>query len=248
MIGFVLGSGLGGAAQIFDIQEEKPLESVLGEALKDKAPPLGHQRKLLLGSYRGRSMAVMQGRIHYYEGFPMELVVAPMRLFKSLGVQTVVLSFAGGALRPNWRVRDLVLLKDQIHHQSDNPLRGHGEFVDCTDIFDGGHIATIKKLAVKERCRLKTGIYLSTDGPNYESPAEVRSFARWGADIVGMSVTAEALVARALGMRVVGLGWVSNMASGLIPKQKLSHHDVLLEAQKVEPSFTRLVKAFLETF
>lgn len=139
------------------------------------------------------------------------------------------------------------MLSDHIHLQSTNPLRGTTQFVDCTEVYDRELRAKLLGSAKRLKLRAFPGVYASTDGPSYETPAEVRAFAKLGADVVGMSVTAEALVARSLGLRVAGLGWVSNMASGLVPKHKLSHQEVLDYGRQIETPFSKLLLSFIES-
>ncbi|MEK7288133.1 MAG: purine-nucleoside phosphorylase [Elusimicrobiota bacterium] len=247
-IGIVLGSGLGSVAESWRIEDSKPLEKVLNLKTGNKRPPLGHHRRLLRASFRGREIVALQGRLHYYEGFDMETVTSPMRYFKSIGVDTVILSFAAGAINRKFRPRDLVLVTDHIHRQSANPLRGSTDFIDCTKVYDPGLAQRLSGIASKIKLRLIPGVYASMDGPTYETPAEIRGLARLGADLVGMSLTAEALMAHSLGIKVVGLGWVSNMASGLVKKHTLTHHEVLDLSREVVGPFSKLLSLFFETF
>lgn len=247
MIGIVLGSGLGSIAESWQIKDSKPLEQVLDRKLPASTPPLGHHRRFLRAVWKGRDIAVFQGRLHYYEGFDMDIVTSPIRHFKSLGVDSVILSFAGGGINKKLKPCDLAVVTDHIHGQSANPLRGTTHFVDCTKVYDPEFSRRLLRLAAGLKIRLHQAVYASMDGPTYETPAEIRALGRLGADVVGMSLTAEALAAHALGMKVVGLGWVSNMASGLAKNQKLAHRDVLDLAQDVKGPFSKLLSAFLET-
>lgn len=248
MLGVILGSGLGAAAQRFSIKRAVELKTILGRELEDKIPPLGHARKMYQAHWKGRDLWVLQGRLHYYEGFPMDVVVEPIKYLKTLGVDTLILSFACGALKRRLRAGDIVVLRDHIHMQSANPLRGTTQFIDCTEIYDKSLRLQALKIAKQRRIRSSLATYASTDGPSYETPAEVSAFRRLGADVVGMSVTAEALVARSLGMRVLGLGWVSNLASGLQANHKLSHQEVLDMAKVVEGPFSQLLLSFIENY
>jgi len=174
-------------------------------------------------------------------------VVEPIRYFHTLGVKTVVLTFACGALKKSFKVGDFVAVKDHIHLQSANPLRGKPDFVDCSRIYSEGLSRKILALARVQKMRIANGVYASCDGPSYETPAEVVALRRLGGDVVGMSVTAEAIVARSLGMDVAALGWVSNLASGLVPNHKLSHQEVLEFGQKIESKFSKLLLSFIES-
>ncbi len=247
MLGVILGSGLGAAAKRFTVNRSIEMSSILGKELEGKIPPLGHARRMYQANWKGKDLWVLQGRLHYYEGFPMDVVVEPIRYLKTLGVDTVVLSFACGSIGRVWRPGDIVVLKDHIHLQSCNPLRGSTQFIDCTEIYDKDLRKKLLGLAKQQKIRAREGIYASTDGPSYETPAEVKAFGRMGADVVGMSVTAEAITARSLGMKVVGMGWVSNLGSGLKADHKLSHQEVLDMAQRVEEPFSGLLLSFIES-
>ncbi|MBI4668705.1 MAG: purine-nucleoside phosphorylase [Elusimicrobia bacterium] len=244
-IGVILGSGLGAAAEQLEIKETIPVENVFANDLMGKAPPLGHSRRLLKASYKGKELIVFQGRFHFYEGFPMDFIVKPIRYLKNNGAETVILSFACGAIRKEFRIKDFIVLDDHIHFQTFNPLRGTTQFVDCTQVYDKNLAGLVLKTAKKLKLRAWPAVYLSTNGPTYETPAEVKAYAKLGADVVGMSVTAEAMTAVSLGMKVVGLGWVSNMASGLVPKQKLSHQEVLDFGREAAQNYARLLLGFI---
>ncbi|MBI2070452.1 MAG: purine-nucleoside phosphorylase [Elusimicrobia bacterium] len=247
MIGVILGSGLGSVVDRLQTSDITPLNRVLGEELEGRVPPLGHHRRMIKAKYKNRDLLILQGRLHYYEGFPIHLVVEPVRYLKTLGVTTLILTFACGSLKRRFKTKDFVVLSDHIHLQSTNPLRGTTQFVDCTEVYDRELRAKLLGSAKRLKLRAFPGVYASTDGPSYETPAEVRAFAKLGADVVGMSVTAEALVARSLGLRVAGLGWVSNMASGLVPKHKLSHQEVLDYGRQIETPFSKLLLSFIES-
>ncbi|MBI4063109.1 MAG: purine-nucleoside phosphorylase [Elusimicrobia bacterium] len=246
MIGLVLGSGLGAAVRADRADKAVAFDEIFASEIRDKIPPAGHQRRLLEATYKGKKLVILQGRLHYYEGFPMDLVVEPIRHLHRLGVNTLILTFACGAINRKLRVRDLVVLKDHVHLQSANPLRGTTQFVDCTRVYDEGLSSKLVRLAKKQHLRVFSGVYASTDGPTYETPAEVKAFGRLGADVVGMSVTAEALVAKSVGMRIAAVGWVSNMASGVVPQKNLSHEDVLGESKKVSGPFSQFLLSFIE--
>lgn len=246
MIGVLLGSGLAGVASRLQVRETIPLEKII-PALEGKKAPLGHQRRLLVGSWKGKDVAIFQGRVHHYEGLPIETTVETIRHLKKLGAGTVVLSFAGGAINPKWKAGDFAVLTDQIHGLSANPLRGSTDFIDCSQIYDPEYAKRLLAIAKKKKIRAKAGVYISQDGPSYETPAEIRAMAAMGADICGMSVTAEAIVARSLNMKVVGLGWASNMAAGVKSKDPLSHQEVLDLGKKIGESFGDLLFSFIET-
>ncbi|MFC1521073.1 purine-nucleoside phosphorylase [Elusimicrobiota bacterium] len=247
-IGIILGSGLGGAVNYFSsVKKECSFEEFLGIDLGDRRPPKGHHRNLLKVTHKGKTFWILQGRLHYYEGFSMDTITSTVRSLNKLGVDTLVLSFACGSINRKLRVGDFIALKDHIHLQSGNPLRGTTNFIDCTNVYDEALRKNLLSSAKKEKARAFPGVYISLDGPTYETPAEIMAYKAMGADVVGMSVTCEALVARSLDMKLAGFGWVSNLASGIAPKCNLSHQEVLDMGAQVEKSYGRVLKRFIDS-
>ena len=241
--GLILGSGLGGYARNMRVIKEIPYSDIPGFPVSTVQ---GHEGKFLLGYIGDVPAVVMKGRVHYYEGYPMEEVVLPVRLMKRMGIRTLFLTNASGGMDRQFQVGDFMLITDQISSFVPSPLIGEnvselGErFPDMTHIYDPELADVIRKTAEQEKIPLKEGVYLQTSGPNFESPAEIRMYAALGADAVGMSTACEAIAARHAGVRVCGISCISNMASGM-SDQELSHLDVQNVADRRSGEFERLV-------
>ena len=241
--GLILGSGLGGYARNMRGIKEIPYSDIPGFPVSTVQ---GHEGKFLLGYIGDVPAVVMKGRVHYYEGYPMEEVVLPVRLMKRMGIRTLFLTNASGGMNRQFQVGDFMLITDQISSFVPSPLIGEniselGErFPDMTHIYDPELAEVIRKTAKEEKIPLQEGIYLQTSGPNFESPAEIRMYAALGADAVGMSTACEAIAARHAGVRVCGISCISNMASGM-SDQELSHLDVQNVADRRSGEFERLV-------
>lgn len=226
----VLGSGLADAIPALERSREIPYSSIPGFP---KPTVHGHSGKLLLGYFGKLPVAVMQGRYHYYEGNPMECVTLPLRVLRSIGLKTVVFTAAVGSLRLDLKPGDVCVLKDHINFMGTNPLRGfHGKDFGKEMFPDMGTAYTpaLRKIALQECRKLgirsREGVYTAVGGPSYETPAEIRAFRILGGDVVGMSTVPEVIVARQIGLQVIGLAWISNMAAGL-SKNVLTHDEVL---------------------
>ncbi len=241
--GLILGSGLGGYARNMRVIKEIPYSDIPGFPVSTVQ---GHEGKFLLGYIGDVPAVVMKGRVHYYEGYPMEEVVLPVRLMKRMGIRTLFLTNASGGMDRQFQVGDFMLITDQISSFVPSPLIGEnvselGErFPDMTHIYDPELAEVIRKTAKEEKIPLQEGVYLQTTGPNFESPAEIRMYAALGADAVGMSTACEAIAARHAGVRVCGISCISNMASGM-SDQELSHLDVQNVADRRSGEFERLV-------
>ena len=241
--GLILGSGLGGYARNMRVIKEIPYSDIPGFPVSTVQ---GHEGKFLLGYIGDVPAVVMKGRVHYYEGYPMEEVVLPVRLMKRMGLRTLFLPNASGGMDRQFQVGDFMLITDQISSFVPSPLIGEnvselGErFPDMTHIYDPELAEVIRKTAKEEKIPLQEGVYLQTTGPNFESPAEIRMYAALGADAVGMSTACEAIAARHAGVRVCGISCISNMASGM-SDQELSHLDVQNVADRRSGEFERLV-------
>lgn len=241
--GLILGSGLGGYARNMRVIKEIPYSDIPGFPVSTVQ---GHEGKFLLGYIGDVPAVVMKGRVHYYEGYPMEEVVLPVRLMKRMGIRTLFLTNASGGMNRQFQVGDFMLITDQISSFVPSPLIGEnvselGErFPDMTHIYDPELADVIRKTAEEEKIPLREGVYLQTSGPNFESPAEIRMYAALGADAVGMSTACEAIAARHAGVRVCGISCISNMASGM-SDQELSHLDVQNVADRRSGEFERLV-------
>jgi purine-nucleoside phosphorylase len=244
-----LGTGFGGVADAVTVLREWSYGELPGFP-EGRVP--GHAGRLILGRLGTTPVWVLCGRAHYYEGFSMEAVTFPVRTLASLGVTTLLLTNAAGGIRQGFRTGDFMALSDHINLMGVNPLRGpappgQSRFLDCHDVYDPLLRRTLKRAARAARVRCHEGIYLAVSGPSFETPAEIRAFARLGADAVGMSTVPEALMARQLGLRVVAISAITNPAAGLgVPGTALSHEAVLDQAATRESVATRLVTALVQ--
>lgn len=214
-IAIVLGSGLGALADDVQGSDRIPYEKIPGWK-RSTAP--GHAGQLVIGTLEGTTVAVMKGRLHYYEGYDIDEVVFPIRVFKAMGIETLILTNACGGLNPAYKAGDLMVISDHINFMAVNPLRGPNDdsrgprFPDMV----GTYTEELRTLAHSVDPDLREGVYVAVTGPNYETPAELRMLRRWGADAVGMSTVPEVLVARHAGMRILAIATVTDMATGLV--------------------------------
>lgn len=242
-IALVLGSGLGNYAAQAEIACTIDYHEIAYFPVSTVA---GHAGKFLFGTIQGIPVVIMQGRVHYYEGYSMQEVVLPTRLMAAMGAKTLFLTNASGGINPSFTVGDLMLITDQIASFVPSPLIGPNveqlgtRFPDMSAIYDKALQEKIEKAAQKLKIPLQKGVYLQTTGPQYESPAEIRMYRALGADAVGMSTACEAIAARHCGMRVCGISCISNMASGMTEKP-LSHAEVSAAAKQVSAQFEQLV-------
>lgn len=247
-VALILGSGLGGYGESIQIEEELPYGEIEGFPVSTIK---GHKGRFLFG-YEGEvPVAVMQGRVHYYEGYSMEEVVRPIRLLRLLGAETLFLTNASGGVNLDFKPGDLMVIRDQISSFVPSPLIGENEaalgnrFPDMSEIYSEAGRKLIKEKAKALGIPIKEGVYLQFTGPAYESPAEIRMARMLGADAVGMSTACEAVAARHMGMKVCGISCVTNMASGIL-KQPLCHEEVQKTADKAGEQFQKLVKATIQ--
>jgi len=247
-IAIVLGSGLGNYAEKMNIEAEIPYTDIEGFPISTVA---GHDGKFLFGHIAGKPVVMMKGRVHYYEGYTMEDVVLPIRLMKMLGAEKLVLTNAAGGIDHTFTPGDFMLIEDQITSFVPSPLRGENieslgtRFPDMSQIYDSELKKTVKRVAERQNITLKHGIYLQTQGPNYESPAEIRMYEKCGAHAVGMSTACEAVAAKHMGMRIVGISCISNMAAGIL-EQPLNHLEVQETANRIKNTFEQLVTGIVE--
>lgn len=247
-VALVLGSGLGALADEISIEMSLSYEELEGFPVSTVA---GHNGRFVFGHIGSVPVVIMQGRVHYYEGYAMSDVVLPIRVMRLLGADILFLTNAAGGISDKLEPGDLMLLTDQISSFVPSPLIGTnvdawGErFPSMDTIFDLSLRDVLRETAEVCSVPLKEGVYLQTTGPCYESPAEVRMFGTLGADAVGMSTAVEAIVARHMGMRVCGISCISNMAGGTA-KEPLSHEEVKEVAERVAPLFKNLVRTGIE--
>ncbi len=242
-LALVLGSGLGDFAETIRICETIDYSSIEGFPVSTVA---GHKGRFVFGYVENVPVVIMQGRVHYYEGYDMADVVLPIRLMYMLGAKTLILTNAAGGIAPSLCPGDLMLITDQISSFVPSPLRGANmeqlgpRFPDMSCIYDKRLGQILEKTAAALDMPLKKGIYLQMGGPNYESPAEVRMCKTLGADAVGMSTACEAVAANHMGMKICGISCISNMASG-ISEKPLSHEEVQEMADQTAPRFKRFL-------
>jgi purine-nucleoside phosphorylase len=242
----VLGSGLGAFADALEEKTVIPYADIPGWPAST-AP--GHAGRLVFGKVAQKYVAVMQGRVHYYEGYSMEDVVFPVRVFASMGVKTYLATNAVGAVDHALSPGDVVLLYDHINWMGANPLRGpdtpewNPRFPDMTHAYDRKLIESAERAAEKEGILVRRGVYMAFSGPSFETPAEIRMARILGATVVGMSTVPEVIAANAMGMRVCGISCVANFAAGMTEKA-LTGEEVLEEMAKASGRLIRLLKRF----
>jgi len=213
---------------------------------------LGHAGELLIGHLGGTPVIVLSGRAHFYEGHSMERVTFAIRLLAALGIRDLLLTNAAGGINRNFRPGDFMVLTDHINFMGVNPLRGvrrpgFQDFVDLTNVYDRKLSRLLFKAGLAGELKLRHGVYLAVSGPTYETPAEVRAYARLGVDAVGMSTIPEAIVARQCGLRVAALSCITNLAAGIGPAS-LSHAEVLETGKRVSRVAGLLLKRFAEFY
>jgi purine-nucleoside phosphorylase len=246
-LGLILGSGLGAFA---DALKETTLIKYQYIPHFPVSTAVGHAGRLVVGVCAGVTVAVMQGRAHYYEGYSMQQVVFPVRVLKLLGVKTLIVTNAAGGINRKLAARGLMLITDHLNLMGTNPLTGLNEeefgprFPDMTEAYSKALRETAKKVARRQKLKLYEGVYAAVHGPSYETPAEVRMLRRLGADAVGMSTVPEVIAANHLGMRVLGISCVTNMAAGLA-KGKLDHKEVLAAGEQVGKQFSAFLAALI---
>ncbi len=246
-IGIILGSGLDGITPLMTDVVEFP-SATLPHFLTSTVQ--GHQGMILIGKLDQQVILVMKGRIHYYEGHSLSDSTYPIRLMHILGVKTLILSNACGAVNETYKAGTMMLIKDHLNLTGNNPLIGknHDElgprFPDASDIYTEELRIKVKTYAKDLAIPLEEGVYAWWSGPSYETPAEIKMIRLLGADAVGMSTVPEALVASHMGMKVIGLSCLTNMAAGILP-QKLSHEEVLIAAKKISLNFGILLREII---
>ena len=246
-IGLVLGSGLGGFA---DSLADATCIPYVDIPAFPRSTAIGHAGQMVVGKAGAVPVAVMQGRVHLYEGYSAQEVAFPMRVFGRMGVRAVILTNAAGGINLNYQQGALVLIRDHINLQGANPLLGPNDdrfgvrFPDMTHAYDKSY----RDLALEESSKLgmtlHEGVYAALLGPNYETPAEIRYLRTIGADLVGMSTVFEVIAARHMGIKVLAISCVTNMAAGILD-QPLSHQEVMETGERVKTSFEALLRAVL---
>lgn len=246
-IALILGSGLGPLGNEIDAEAVIPYEDIPGFAVST-AP--GHSGELILGSLQGKRVVAMKGRVHLYEGVSASWVVFPVRVMQALGARSLIVSNACGGLNPHWQAGELMLQLDFINATGQNPLSGPNDnqlgprFPVMFDCYDPAYLELARRAARREDMILREGVYLAISGPSYATRAELRMFRAWGADAIGMSTALEVIAARHLGMRVLGISVVTDMA---LPDgaAHTTGDEVVAMAERSGATFRRLVSAVL---
>lgn len=246
-IALILGSGLGDYADDIEIVETLDYDQIKGFPISTVS---GHKGRFVFGYVGGKAVVIMQGRVHFYEGYPMSDVVLPTRIMGLLGAKTLILTNAAGGVNETFAPGDFMLLTDHIATAVPNPLIGPNldklgvRFPDMSEIYQKELREIVTETAAREDIHLKQGVYAQLTGPTYESPAEIKMLRHWGADAVGMSTACEAMAARHMGLRICGISCITNMAAG-VSKQPLSHEEVKETADRVAVDFKRLITAVI---
>jgi purine-nucleoside phosphorylase len=246
-IGLVLGSGLGAFAGRLETPVSIPYGEIPGW------PPsrvVGHEGRLVVGTRAGRAVAVLSGRAHFYEGHSLQTVVFATRVLGRLGIKTLILTNAAGGINPGFAQGALMVIDDHLNFLGSNPLVGANDdrfgprFPDMSAVYSPRLRALAHEVAASLQIPLAHGVYIGVHGPSYETPAEIRAFRTLGADAVGMSTVPEAIVARHMGVEVMGISCITNMAAGVLPAP-LNHEDVMETARRVGGQFMALLDGII---
>jgi purine-nucleoside phosphorylase len=245
-IGIILGSGLGGMVKHINITESIPFEIIPGF---EAATVEGHSGKLIFGYIGDHPVVAMQGRYHFYEGHGTRQITHPIRVFKFLGVKTLLLSNASGGLNPDFEIGDMMIIQDHIN-MLPNPLIGPNissfgpRFPDMSEAYDKGLIHLAEKIARENLIHLKKGIFIAVTGPSFETPAEYKYFRTIGGDAIGMSTVPEVIIARHMGMQCFAISIISDLG---VPGKiiQITHQEVLNAVEQSEPQLTFLFKSMI---
>ena len=246
-VGLILGSGLGDYAETLENKRFVDYADIEGYPV---SAVIGHKNRFVIGEKYGKTIIAMQGRFHYYEGYPQALLSLGVRTMKKLGVEKLLVTNAAGGVNMNYHAGDLMVISDHINLSGSNPLIGKNldefgpRFPDQSNVYDKDLRARLIELAKGKGIAMQEGVYLMMSGPCYETPAEIRMARIIGADAVGMSTIPETMCAAHCGMKVVGVSLITNMAAGVLD-QPLSHAEVTETAAKATMKFTALVDLIL---
>ncbi|MBQ5943726.1 MAG: purine nucleoside phosphorylase I, inosine and guanosine-specific [Bacteroidales bacterium] len=250
MIGIVLGSGLGKLADRIQDPVTIPYKDIPGFPV---STAMGHKGNFIIGTLGGKTVIAMQGRIHYYEGYGMDLVTLPIRVMGLVGIEYLLVSNAAGGINFDFRVGDLMIIKDHINLMP-NPLIGPNmddlgpRFPDMTHPYNTDLIKKVKGIAKELKINLREGVYIALTGPSYETPAEWHFFRTIGADAVGMSTVPEVIVARHNGIKVLGMSVITNAAQKTFSEDYMNDgHDVVKTADAAADSMTAIFEKLIET-
>ena len=246
-VALVLGSGLGAFADEIADAVAIPYQDIPCFPVSTVE---GHAGRLVLGKVGGVPVAVMQGRFHYYEGYDLDAVTLPMRVFGLLGVESVIITNAAGGLNSEFMPGTLMVISDHLNPTGLSPLRGANDarfgprFPDMSEVYSRVYQEIAINTAHTIGLNLRRGIYALLPGPHYETPAEIRMFRSWGADAVGMSTVPEAIVARHMGLQVLGISCITNLAAGMLD-QPINHEEVMEMGARVGEKFKELLRGII---
>ncbi|MBQ4442552.1 MAG: purine-nucleoside phosphorylase [Bacteroidales bacterium] len=242
-VGIVLGSGLGGLTKSLDIVDELPYKEIPNFPVSTVK---GHKGTLIFGRLNGVEVVVLNGRFHYYEGYPMEVVTYPQQVFCGIGVKTIILSNAAGGMNPTFKVGDIMIIRDHINFFGTNPLLGPNDdelgprFPNMNEVYSKRLIKLAHQKAAENNIHLQEGVYMGVTGPCFETPAEYKAYWILGADAVGMSTVPESIVAHHRGMEIFALSVITDL--GVVGmKAETSHEEVLAAANSAEPKMVKLI-------
>lgn len=248
-VGLILGSGLGDFAESIQKVQTIPYTEIEGFPVSTVT---GHKGCFVFGYVGSVPVVIMQGRVHFYEGYPMADVVLPIRLMGLLGIKKLILTNAAGGINPDFQPGNFMMITDHITTGVPSPLLGANldelgpRFPDMSHVYTPHLQETIRSAAAKCGIAIKEGVYVQLTGPNYETPAEIRMCRGWGGDAVGMSTACEAMAACHMGLEVCGISCITNLAAGMSKKQ-LDHKEVQETADRVSASFKKLVTEIIGT-
>jgi purine-nucleoside phosphorylase len=244
----ILGSGLGALADEIDAAAIIDYGGIDGFP---QSTVLGHKGRFVFGNIGKTPVVIMQGRVHFYEGYPMDDVVLPVRLMRLMGAETLFITNAAGGINADMAAGEFMLITDQISNFAPNPLIGENfetfgtRFPDMSEIYDKELRTLIKNTAQELDIKLHEGVYLQATGPTFESPAEVKMFRALGANAVGMSTACEAIAANHAGMKIAGISFIANLACGMTDNP-LTHDEVMEAGKTGAPLFKKLIRAVIE--
>ena len=245
--GLILGSGLGVLAENIVNKQVIKYENISGFPVSTVE---GHAGQLVAGKLENKKVIAMQGRFHFYEGYSMQEITLPVRVMKILGINNLIITNAAGGINLNYTPGELMIISDHINFMGDNPLRGENiddfgpRFPDMTEAYSEKLIKIAENVSLETGIMTRKGIYIGVQGPSYETPAEISFFRKIGADAVGMSTVPEVIVANHMGLEVLGISCITNMAAGVLP-EPLNHEDVMKIAEKVKPRFIEFISGIL---
>lgn len=245
-IGLILGSGLGDIAEEVD-GIKIPYSEIPGF---HSSTVCGHAGKLVIGKLCGKNVVAMQGRLHFYEGHSLDKIIFPLRVMKLLGIDTLIVTNAAGGINIGFSPGDLMIINDHLNFMFNNPLIGKNldelgpRFVDMSYAYNKELMELTAKTAGKIDIKTQKGVYAAVTGPIYETPAEIRMFRALGADAIGMSTVPEVIAANHMGLKVLGISCITNMAAGIL-EQPLNHEEVIENSNKAKTKFIKLLKAVI---